>query len=163
MAGRGQHGGYRRPTNPAPVSGPGSLSRRTDGKQPAMSLPDAAYGEQKAFQAAQQGAPMAQAQAGAPTPQGGAQGSSGPNVQTIPFNAPTQNPDEPVTSGAALGAGPGLESLGIQTAPDPMTNIDRQDAQRLAAYLPVWEYWANQPGASDAMRAYVRSIKAQLA
>jgi hypothetical protein len=25
-------GGYRKPGNPAPVSGPGSLSRRTDGR-----------------------------------------------------------------------------------------------------------------------------------
>ena len=38
------HGGYRRPTNPSPVSGPGALSRRTDGQQPTQDLPNAKYG-----------------------------------------------------------------------------------------------------------------------
>ena len=52
------HGGYRRPTNPAPVSGPGALSRRTDGRQPTRSLPNAKYGENAAFEAAQGAAPM---------------------------------------------------------------------------------------------------------
>ena len=58
MANSSGHGGYRRPTNPAPVSGPGALSRRTDGMQPRATLPDAKYGEQQAFQQAQGAAPM---------------------------------------------------------------------------------------------------------
>jgi hypothetical protein len=153
------HGGYRKPANPAPVSGPGAMSRRTDGKQPAMRLPDAAYGEQSTFQAAQQGAPMAQVQSGGNVPQGPSQGQGEP-VQVTPFGAPTQNPDEPVTAGAALGPGPGPAAMGL--APDPMVQMDQRDAQRLAPYLPVWEYWANKPGASDAMKAYVRTIKANL-
>jgi len=153
------HGGYRKPTNPAPVSGPGALSRRTDGKQPAMRLPDAGYGEQSGFQAAQQGAPMAQVQSGGSVPQGPSQGQGEP-IETIPFGSATQNPDEPVTAGAALGPGPGPAAMGM--APDPMVQMDQQDAQRLAPYLPVWEYWSNQPGASQAMKAFVRSIKGNL-
>lgn len=40
-------GGPRRPTNPAPVSGPGAMSKRTDGgpAQKLRDLPDAQYGE----------------------------------------------------------------------------------------------------------------------
>jgi hypothetical protein len=33
------HGGPRTPANPAPVSGPGALSKRTDGAQPKMQSP----------------------------------------------------------------------------------------------------------------------------
>jgi hypothetical protein len=87
------HGGHRTPRNPAPVSGPGALSRRTDGGSPQgrMQLPDAKYGEQAAFQEAQGGAPMA--------------GSSMPPPQ--PLTGPSMRPQEPVTAGAASGPGPG--------------------------------------------------------
>ena len=30
------HGGYRQPSSPAPVSGPGALSKRTDGNAPSQ-------------------------------------------------------------------------------------------------------------------------------
>lgn len=44
--------------NPGAVAGPGSLAKRTDlpPKQGVKSLPDAAYGEQKAFKGQQQAA-----------------------------------------------------------------------------------------------------------
>ena len=40
-------GGYRKPENPAPVSGPGALSERTDGgpTQAPMYYPDTTYGQ----------------------------------------------------------------------------------------------------------------------
>ena len=58
-------GGYRQPRNPAPVSGPGSLSQRTDGgategmSQPQQSYSGFAYGENKAVNEQQGGAPLA--------------------------------------------------------------------------------------------------------
>lgn len=58
-------GGYRQPRNPAPVSGPGSLSQRTDGgategmSQPQQSYSGFAYGENKAVNDQQGGAPLA--------------------------------------------------------------------------------------------------------
>jgi len=91
-------GGYRKPRNPAPVSGPASMSRRTDGgpsdPQPLRSLPGGAYGEGKEFKEIQKGAPMPTA----PAPGGGM--SPPPSLF-----APTQKPDEPYTSGAAAGEG----------------------------------------------------------
>ena len=89
------HGGYRKPRNPAPVSGPGQLSRRTDGgpSQVNATLSDARYGEQAAFQQIQSGAPMAATVMPRPAP--------------VPLTHPTQRPDEPVTAGAPLGPGPG--------------------------------------------------------
>lgn len=84
-------GGYRKPANPAPVSGPGKLSRRTDGAQPVMNMTGGTYGENKALREMQSAAPMAQVQA----------------VQPVTdIFAPTQRPDEPVTAGMPFGAGP---------------------------------------------------------
>lgn len=140
------HGGYRAPSKPAPVSGPGRMSRRTDG-QPVASLPDAAYGEQQTFKAAQQGAPMAEAQ-----------GMGGPMVspldmsRVVPFDAPTQFPGEPITSGADAGAGPGSTVLGLNR-PDPAS-------QALKAALPALTVAANQPFASVEFRQMVRRLRA---
>lgn len=108
-------GGYQRPTSPAPVSGPGALSRRTDGgpSQPIRDLPDAKYGENAEYVASQQGAPLAKtggmplgspmgAEPGGPVPE------SAPQMPQITgFNAPTSRPEEPVTAGSAIGPGPG--------------------------------------------------------
>lgn len=105
-------GGYQRPSNPAPVSGPGALSRRTDGgpAQPVRELPDAQYGEGKAFRETQQAAPLAASPSG---PSGGLTPVSPPNV--VGFDEPTTKPGEPVTAGAAMGPGP--NSIGGRTAP----------------------------------------------
>ena len=56
-----QHGGKRTPRNPAPVSGPGKLSRRTDGgpAQVNAQMTGMAYGENKDFMEIQEGANMA--------------------------------------------------------------------------------------------------------
>jgi len=113
-------------------------------------LPDAAYGEQAAFQETQRGAPMAMAE--------GALSASPQNapVDVVPFGAPSNRPGEPVTAGAALGAGPGMEALGLT---DP-AELLRQDKQYLSSYLPVLEYLANQPNAMPSLRSIVRQIKA---
>jgi hypothetical protein len=58
-------GGYRQPKNPAPVSGPGSLSQRTDGgategmSQPQQQYTGFNYSENKAVNEQQGGAPLA--------------------------------------------------------------------------------------------------------
>lgn len=53
-------GGYRRPSSPAPVSGPGALSQRTDGGpgQPVRTPTGGQYGEAQALTQMQQGAPL---------------------------------------------------------------------------------------------------------
>lgn len=93
-------GGYRKPNNPAPVSGPGALSRRTDGgagsKQAMQEIRTGKYGESKAIMEQQQGAPLA----GNPTPS--------PRVaapKASPLFAPTERPSEPVTQGMPFGPG----------------------------------------------------------
>lgn len=138
-------GGYRPPAKPAPVSGPGRLSKRTDGQGRAQ-LPDAAYGEQKTFQDIQGGAPMAQA--------GG--GPQGPGMmpldmsRTTPFTSPSQYPGEPVTAGADAGLGPGSGVL-----------PKRQDPgfQNLIELLPTLEVMASMPDATSTFRNFVRRVR----
>lgn len=103
-------GGYQRPSNPAPVSGPGKLSRRTDGgpTQGAKYMGGGKYGESKQLMEQQQSAPMsAAARQSAPKPQM----PSGPAV--TPLTAPTERPQEPLTTGMPFGAGAGPEILNL--------------------------------------------------
>lgn len=154
MAGKG---GLQRPNNPAPASGPGRLSRRTDGgpAQAMRDLPNAAYGEQQTFQEDQRGAPMAMS-GGAPMDMGGPQDAS---AELIPFGAPTQRPDESGQSGATLGPGLGPESLGIQ---DPAQALNQEDLEKIADMLPLLEYMANRPGAMPSTRQLVRRLKSTI-
>ena len=134
-------GGYQKPSNPAPVSGPGALSKRTDGAQPIRDLPDADYGENRDYVEAQQGAPLAES--AALSPSGAAPGGGGASL--VGFGEDSMQPGTPVTAGAGAGAGPGMEALGLAS--------ERDDDMRIAeSYLPVLEFMANQPGSSDAAR-----------
>ena len=143
MAGKG---GYQKPNHPAPVSGPGAMSRRTDGgpadRQAMRDIPDAKYGEQKDFQAIQAGAPMAE---------------QDPRAGLVPLSAPTERPDEPVTAGNPYGAGVGPEAAGLD-----QRSLKEQDSDHLARMLPMLEFMANMPDASPSSRLLVRKIKANL-
>lgn len=138
-------GGYQRPRRPAPASGPGKLSRRTD-RQPVRALPDAAYGEQATYRADQQGAPMAKAQ---PAPQGPQQPAADLS-RVVPFGAETQNPNEPVTAGATAGPGPGPMAMGIQN----------QTFGYIRDVLPMLSLAAGMPMASQEFRQFVRRMRA---
>lgn len=144
-----EHGGYRKPTNPAPVSGPGAHSRRTDG-QPNMQLSNAGYGEQAAFQDIQSGAKMGNS--GVSSAPAGGTGSASPIVG---MGAPSQQPDVPVTAGADMGAGPGLEALGIRGA-------NTQDAEALRKYLPTLMDIAQRDDTLPGTKAWIRTIIASL-
>jgi hypothetical protein len=98
----------------------------------------------------QQGAPLAESGGGdAPMP-GLLAGLSLP--EGVPGDAASQEPGTPVTAGAALGAGAGLDALGLSQQQD-------DDLRSLLDYLPVLEFMASQPGASKASRNLVRQLK----
>lgn len=124
-------GGYQKPSNPAAVSGPGALSRRTDGgagsKQAMQEIRTGKYGESKALMEQQQGAPLA----GSPTPN--PKVTAQPNRVT-PLFAPTQRPNEPVTEGMSFG--PGSNSVGaIPTAVNGASAGPRSLSKSLAPLL----------------------------
>jgi hypothetical protein len=97
-------GGYRKPENPAPISGPGALSQRTDGgpTQPAKYISGLPYGEGQATYDQQTAAPMASGS----TPQPAMQ-----LPEPTPLMAPSERPDEPITAGIDIGPGPGSEVM----------------------------------------------------
>lgn len=148
-------GGPRQPANPAPVSGPGALSKRTDGpagggSQPVRAPAGGAYGERKELEQLQQAAPVAASPGG----DVGAPESADITADLIGFDAPSQRPDEPVTAGAERGEGPGLEALNLPNQAD-------EDIQQLLKYVGTFEHMANQPGSSKAARNLVRFLKGQ--
>ena len=112
-----QQGGYRKPANPAPVSGPGALSQRTDGgpTQAPRYMSGMAYGENTMSQ--QTAAPMA------------GKAEPAPMEMPTPLMAPTTRPNEPITSGIDLGDGPGSEALGLPTQEPTLSETIRRIAQ----------------------------------
>jgi hypothetical protein len=137
-----RHGGMRRPQNPAPVSGPGQLSQRTDGgpQQVQAEMSGMPYGENQAMDAIQSAAPLAasgQATARA-TRRGGAgrQAASAAGMGGTPLMSPTQRPDEPVTAGAPFGPGAG---------PMPTTMYQQPQTPRLSDTLRKIESASGDP------------------
>ena len=99
------HGGSRVPSNPAPVSGPGALSKRTDG-QGVKYMSGGQYGEGQEMVELQSSAPMSKAPT-APRARSGGEAQASLTQQVTPLFAPTERPDEPNTAGAPFGPGPG--------------------------------------------------------
>ena len=135
----------------AGAAGPGKFSKRTD-----MDMGSIAYGEGVETKAIQGGAPLAR------TPDVRAARASdvraaAEQVPVTPLFAPSQRPDEPITTGIPMGAGPGPEVLGINN------NLDTQeDKERMISYLPALEVMAASPNSSQAFRNYVRMLRANL-
>jgi len=85
-------GGYQQPTNPAPVSGPGALSQRTDGAgQPAQYMSGLPYGQGQQNMSNQQAATLA--------------GNPFPETELPTLTPVTRRPNEPGTTGLDIGAG----------------------------------------------------------
>lgn len=147
MAGKG---GYQAPENPAVQSGPGSMSQRTDGgpasKQAARYMAGGEYGD-GGLMDIQTAAPMAATPDTLSTPMSQAQISAADQT-VVPFNAPTQNPDEP----------------GDATTNTPL-NLADQDANfraSVAMYMPALAFIANQPETSQETRDVIRQLRQAL-
>lgn len=92
----------------AEVAGPGRYAKRTD-----LVASGGEYGERKATEDLMASAPMAQAPA--------------PPRPTMTLAGPTTRPNEPITAGAAFGAGPGNDVLPMPPqAPDETATLIRQ-------------------------------------
>jgi hypothetical protein len=101
------------------VSGPGKFSVRTD-------LPASQnYGDRKAMAEQIAGAPTARTAdvRGLPTGQVQAAAQAAPQAPVTELFAPTQRPDEPITSGVAVGPGPGPEVMGYAGQSEKLSDI----------------------------------------
>jgi len=101
-------GGPRTPRNPAPVSAPGSMSRRTDG-QVMSQMTGMPYGENADFNDMQSSAPLSATNVQGPRlkGRGAPPAGMGGGSSSTPLFSDTQRPDEPVTSGSNFGPGAG--------------------------------------------------------
>lgn len=97
-------GGKREPARPAPVSGPGAQSQRTDGgagskSQPLRAATGGEYGSRKATLDQQKSAPLASGPG--PTPAGPASGGAGAALPGMGgVFGPTERPGEDPGTGA---------------------------------------------------------------
>jgi hypothetical protein len=117
-------------------AGPGKYSTRTDNLQ----MGSIAYGEGVETAAIKSGAPLAKT----------------PNVRPQPMTelyAPTERPEEPITSGIDQGAGVGSDAL-MMRQPD-----DNNFRATITEYMPVLAYVASLPNASPETRAAIRQLR----
>lgn len=143
MAGKG---GYQAPENPAVQSGPGSMSQRTDGgpasKQAARYIAGGDYGD-GGLMDIQGGAAMAATPDVSPMPT--SQVEQAVEKTAIPFNAPTQYPDE---AGDAV----------IAPAQNPI-DVDADFRASIAMYMPALAFIADRPGTSQETRDVIRQLR----
>jgi hypothetical protein len=93
------------PMNPlAGPAGPGKYSTRTDN----LEMGSTAYGEGVETQAIKSGAPLSKTVDAVSEPTGRLRKESAP---VTGLYAPTERPDEPITSGIDMGEGPGSSAL----------------------------------------------------
>lgn len=108
------------------------------------------------FMELQTSAPM-QASPTMPSPSNG-RGTQAPSAtRVVPLDAPTDRPDEPVTTGIDTGDGAGSEVMyaNNQTA-------QTEDMKRLAMALPALSIIAELPTSSNAFRNYVTHLRGVL-
>lgn len=108
------------------VSGPSTFSKRTDVGTPEMKLGSIAYGEGKETQAIKSGAPLATTPDVTP--------SQAPTVPTqatpsVGLFDPSQRPEESITTGVDIGAGPGSNVLTLNKSTAKLSDT-------LAAMIP---------------------------
>lgn len=123
-------GGYQKPTKPAGASGPGSSSRRTDGRvQPIseadMDSPDLQYGDRQNLGVAQKIARIANRPSESPTRRPtGRPPVAGKRLPDFLFSGESAFPNEPGSTGLPTGPGAGPDSLmASQPAPDEREEI----------------------------------------
>jgi hypothetical protein len=128
----------------AGAAGPGKFSVRTDG----LTLPSQSYGEGKQTQEIIQGAALAKTPdvRGLPASEV-RQAATGAPV--TPLYSATQRPEEPITTGIAMGPGAGPEVLGMQS---------RDSSEYVNAY-ELFQNLAANPNASPSMQYLAQRIQ----
>ena len=115
-------------TNPlAGVSGPGKFAKRTD-----LQFQPDQYGQGVEYQAMKSGAPLAQA---TPTPSATpteVRQAAGKAIKTTGLYDQTERPNEPITTGVNIGAGPGPEALVMRNPVDGQYQSAYELIQQLA-------------------------------
>ena len=131
------------------VSGPGKYAKRID------RMPSNQYGDTTETAQLASGAPLAKTPDTRPAPASQIKAAA-QAAQVTPMFAPTERPNEPVTSGIDVGAGMGSEALNMRQ-PD-----DANFRANIAAYKPVLNYISDLPSTSPETRQAIRQLWDQL-
>ena len=127
------------------------------GTQAAQAMTGGQYGENKDMQELQTSAPMAASPTMPSTPSMGRPQTAPTGTRVVPLDAPTDRPNEPVTTGIDSGPGAGSE---VMYANDQ--TLAAEDRQRMLTALPTLAILAESPSASNAFRNYVRFLRGVL-
>ena len=135
----------------AGAAGPGKFSKRTD-------LPSTSYGEGVETKSIQQGAPLAKSAEVRGMPASQVRRTAERSI--TPLYAPSERPQEPITTGIPMGDGAGPEVLGVNQ-PRP-TEDDTRFRAEMQEYLPVLSYIASLPNTSPETRKAIRQLRDNL-
>lgn len=150
-------GGYRKPMNPAPVSGPGSLSQRTDGgPAKAEYVSDLPWGQGQEFYNTQVSGNDAIREIEQTNMPSGLNTSASSQLPIVGLGEPTMRKDEPVQAGIDSGPGPGSEALAF-----PKLN-QSQDIQVIAKSWPMLDRMRRDPNAPDSFKIFCRVLDNKL-
>jgi hypothetical protein len=152
-----ENGGYRAPARPAAVSGPGAMSQRTD--RPQIEALGENYGDQVAMGDLRAQSPIQPMRKTTVQPSrggGGGESSSLPVVTGL--GDPSTMPDVPITDGADMGPGSGLEALGL---PQTEAEVARADVAAMHPGLVEALVKASMNDtATPSFKKYVRQVLA---
>lgn len=133
-------------------AGPGKYSTRTDNLQ----MGSTAYGEGVETQAIKSGAPLAKTGDVRPIRAGDVR-QAATKAPITGLYAPTERPDEPITSGIDMGPGPDSSSL-MMNQPVDYTNFNAN----IQSYTPVLSYIASLQNTSPETRRAIRQLRDSL-
>jgi hypothetical protein len=150
--------GGKRPTasqNNYAVSATGGSGNA--GTQGAKAMTGGEYGDNQAMMELQTSAAMNASPTMPMSPSQGRPQVAPSTQQLTQLDAPTDRPNEPVTTGVDMGEGAGSE---VMYAND--STLNTEDRQRMLTALPTLAILAESPSASNAFRNYVRYLRSVL-
>ena len=130
------------------VSGPGKYAKRTD------RIPAASYGDQTELAQIASSAPIAKTPDVKGMPMGQMEAGAAQTPVT-PLFAPTERPDTPITHGIDVGPGAGSDAL-------MMNQIQQDDKDIVAKYLPSLSAMASQQDTPKSFRSFVSFLQGSL-
>jgi hypothetical protein len=127
------------------------------GTQGAKAMTGGEYGDNQAMMELQTSAAMNASPTMPSSPSQGRSQKAPTGQQLTQLDAPTDRPEEPLTTGIDMGDGAGSEVMYSNES-----TLNTEDRQRMVQALPTLAILAESPSASNAFRNYVRYLRSVL-
>ena len=127
------------------------------GTQGAKAMTGGEYGDNQAMMELQTSAVMNASPTMPMSPSQGRPQQAPTGQQLTQLDAPTDRPEEPLTTGIDMGDGSGSEVMYSNES-----TLNTEDRQRMVQALPTLAILAESPSASNAFRNYVRYLRSVL-